>query len=155
ETRTLLTTLTPAQIRTAYGVNGISFSDPNNPGTTIQGDGSGQTIAIVDAFYDPTIKSDLNTFISRYRLAPLDGAPGNGTFTQVDLSNGTRSPAGDDWTAETALDVEWAHVIAPKANIVLVEAASDTQDAVTSEPTDLLAAVKYAATQTGASVVSM
>lgn len=119
EERNLLSTTsfappyTPAQITHAYGFD------------QIKADGAGQTIAIVDAYYDPTIQSDLSTFSSQFGLAQLNGQNGNGTFTQVDLSNKTLSPAGDDWTIETALDVEWAHVIAPKANILLVEAASD------------------------------
>jgi hypothetical protein len=141
ETRTLLAAYTPAQIRSAYGITG---------------DGAGQTIAIVDAYFDPTITSDLASFSSRYGLAQLDGTNGDGTFRQVDLTgNKTPSPRNDDWTLETALDVEWAHAVAPLANIVLVEANSDTQDPFTGEPTDLLNAVQYAATQTGASVVSM
>ena len=53
-----------------------------------------------------------------------------------------------DWALEISLDVEWAHAIAPKATIVLVEANS-------SSFSDLLTAVKYAASYTGVSVVSM
>jgi hypothetical protein len=149
ESRTLLSVYTPLQIRHAYGVDQITFNNG-----TVQGDGSGQTIAIVDAYYDPTITSDLAAFSRQFGLAQLDGKTGDGTFTQVDLSGKTLSPPGDDWTMETALDVEWAHAIAPKANIVLVEAASDNVDP-TGKPTDLLSAVQYAATRTGASTVSM
>ena len=61
----------------------------------------------MDAYYDPTIQSDLAAFSSQFGLAPLNGQNGNGTFTQVDLSNKTLSPSNDDWTIETALDVEW------------------------------------------------
>jgi len=151
ESRTLLSVAyTPAQILTAYGINQIAFSNG-----AIKGDGSGQTIAIVDAYYDPTIQSDLATFSSKYGLPQLDGKNGDATFTQIDLSNRTLSPAGNDWTVETALDVEWAHAVAPKAKIVLVEAASDLQNASTGEPTDLLNAVKTAATYPGVGVVSM
>jgi subtilase family serine protease len=153
ESRTLLSVFTPVQIRHAYGADNIAF-----PGS-LTGDGSGQTIALIDAYYDPSITTDLATFSQTYNLPALDGQSGRGTFTQVDLSNGTRSPAGDDWTAETALDVEWAHAIAPKANITLIEAASDNQDPVTGEPTDLLNAVTEAVSPTqgepAASVVSM
>jgi subtilase family serine protease len=150
EGRTLLTAYTPAQILAAYGTNQIAFN-----GGTIKGDGAGQTIAIVDAYYDPSIQTDLATFSSKYGLTPLDGKNGDGTFKQIDLSNKKLSPAGDDWTVETALDVEWAHAVAPKANIVLVEAASDGQNALTGEPTDLLHAVQTAANTPGVSVVSM
>ena len=52
------------------------------------------------------------------------------------MSKQTLSPSGDDWTIETALDVEWAHAIAPKANILLVEAASDNVNSA-GAPLDL------------------
>src|SRR5262249_5552017 len=124
EPRTLLSVFAPsvfgpAQIRHAYGIDRIAF---NTPAGAVTGDGSGQTIAIVDAYFDPTVKGDLAAFSSRFGLPQLDGKGGNGTFTQLDLSGGTRSPRGDDWTLETALDVEWAHAVAPRANILLVEA---------------------------------
>jgi hypothetical protein len=147
ESRTLLSVFppfTPAQIRTAYGINKIVLPK------VISADGAGQTIALVDAYYDPTIQTDLAAFNKKFNLAPLDGKNGDGTFYQVDLSNQTQSPSGDDWTLEQALDVEWAHAIAPKANIVLVEAASDTQisdlnDPNYGEPVDLLNAVQAGA----------
>jgi subtilase family serine protease len=150
ETRMVLSVYTPAQIQHAYAVDQVLFNNG-----AVKGDGSGQTIAIVDAYYDPTIASDMAAFDKKFNLTPLDGKNGDGTFTQLDLSNKTLSPPGDDWTVETALDVEWAHAIAPKANITLVEAASDTQDPTTGEPTDLLNAVQTAATTPGVSVVSM
>lgn len=128
------TGLSPQQIRTAYGVDQITFS-----GGTISGDGSGQTIAIVTAFHAPSISSDLAAFDSYYGIVapPL--------FTVHNLG-GSTTDAG--WALETALDVEWAHAIAPGANILLVEAASDSL-------TDLLTAVNYAKAQPGVSVVSM
>jgi len=140
ETRTLPSAYTPAQIVNAYGFNQIAF----NSGA-VKGDGAGQTIAIVDAYYDATIKNDLSTFSRQYGLPQLDGIGNDGAFKQVDLSHGTPSPAGDDWTLETALDVEWAHAVAPRANIVLVEAASDAQNAA-GKPVALLNAVQTAAT---------
>jgi hypothetical protein len=148
ETRTLLSVYDPLEIGHAYGFDQIRSGG-------VVGDGSGQTIAIIDAYFNPTIQNDLAVFNQRFGLPALDGANGNGTFTQVDLSKGTLAPRWDDWTLESALDVEWAHAIAPRANIVLVSAASDALDPVTGEPADLLNAVQYAATKTGASVVSM
>jgi subtilase family serine protease len=145
----LLSAYTPIQIRHAYGFDQVSVANLVNAGN----EGAGQTIAIVDTYFDATIQKDLEGFNQRFGLPQLDGKGGDGTFTQFDLSNKTPSPVGDDWTLETALDVEWAHAIAPKANIVLVEAASDFQDSATGEPTDLLHAVQFAATK--ASVVSM
>jgi subtilase family serine protease len=150
ETRTLLSVYTPAQILHAYGIDQVTFNNG-----AIKGTGAGETIGIVDAFYDPTVRSDLASFSQRFGLAQLDGKNGDGTFTQIDLSHKTLSPAGDDWTMETALDVEWAHAVAPQANIVLVEAASDLANYFTGEPTDLLNAVNVAANQPGVAVVSM
>jgi subtilase family serine protease len=128
------TGLTPAEIRAAYGVNLIAFDDG-----TSTGDGAGETIAIVDAYLDPSIAADLAVFDQEYGLA----APPS--FAVVNLG-ATRTDPG--WALETALDVEWAHAIAPNANIVLVEAASSSLNS-------LLGAVSYAAKQPGVSVVSM
>jgi subtilase family serine protease len=129
---------TPAQIRTAYGFNNVSF------GSTAA-DGRGQTIAIIDAYNDPNISSDLAAFDSSLGIA----APPS--FRVVNESGGTSLPGTDPsqgWEGETALDVEWAHAIAPGANILLVEASSASDN-------DLFAAVNYARSQPGVSVVSM
>ncbi len=116
----------PAQITSAYG-----FNQQTNTG-------AGQTIAIVDAFDDPTIASDLQTF-NNYFTPPLPTS----TFIKVNQNGNTSSlpppaPANDDWTLEVSLDVEWAHVVAPGANIVLVEATSDSWS-------DMMTAVNTAA----------
>jgi subtilase family serine protease len=139
----------PAAIVHAYGVDQVTFNSGK-----VAGNGAGQTIAIVDAYYDPTIQSDIAKFSTKFNLSQLDGKNGNGLFTVKDLSNKTLSPAGDDWTMETALDVEWAHAVAPKANILLVEAASDGAD-LAGKPVDLLNAVHTAATTKGVVTVSM
>jgi hypothetical protein len=108
----------------------------------VKGDGAGQTIAIVNAYDNPNIQSDLNIFSAQFGLAST-------TITKVNQHGGTNLPATDPtggWTLETALDVQWAHAMAPGANILLVEANSDSI-------TDLLTAVSYASAN--ASVVSM
>ena len=73
------------------------------------------------------------------------GLPAPPSFT-VDNLGATTTNAG--WALETALDVEWAHAIAPQANIILVEAAS-------SSLTSLMSAVAFAGKQAGVTVVSM
>jgi len=126
---------TPAQIAQAYNFNSITFN--GTPGT-----GSGETIAIVDAYDDPNIQGDLNTFDSQFGLPAT-------TVIRVNETGGVSYPPSDStggWELEESLDVEWAHAMAPKATIMLVEASS-TYD------TDLLAAVTYAASH--ANVVSM
>jgi subtilase family serine protease len=126
--------LTPAEIRAAYQLNLISFSNG-----TVSGTGAGETIAIVDAYNDPNIAADLATFDQEFNL------PAPPSFT-VDNLGATTTDAG--WALETALDVEWAHAIAPDANIVLVEASS-------SSLASLFYAVSYAGKISGVTVVSM
>ncbi len=129
--------LTPTQIRNAYGFNSIQFSGG------VTGAGTGQTIAIIDAYDDPNIVSDLHAFDVAYGLADPP------SFKKVNETGGTALPASNsNWSLEISLDVEWAHALAPKANILLVEASSASY-------TDLFTAVDYAKAQPGVSVVSM
>jgi hypothetical protein len=128
---------TPAQIRHAYGIDQITFSNG-----TVTGDGSGTTIAIVDAYDDPNIANDLHQFDLKFGLP-------DPTFTKVNQSGGSSLPAANSgWAGEIALDVEWAHAIAPGASILLVEATN-------SSYANLFAAVTYAAKQSGVVAVSM
>ena len=128
----------PSQIGQAYGFNQISFN-----GGSIAGNGSGQTIAIVDAYNQPNIASDLQRFDAAF------GLPAPPSFQIVNQNGGSSLPAANtSWGLEESLDVEWAHAMAPGAKIVLVEANS-------SNESDLFAAVQYAASQPGVSVVSM
>jgi hypothetical protein len=127
----------PAQIRQAYGFNNISFNNG-----TVAGDGAGTTIAIVDAYDDPKIANDLHQFDLQFGLP-------DPVLTKVNQNGGASLPAANaGWITEIALDVEWAHAIAPKANILLVEATN-------SSFTNLLAAVDYARRATGVVAVSM
>ncbi len=85
--------------------------------------GAGKTIAIVDAYNDPSIGKDLNVFSSKFGLPACTFA--NGCFRKVDEHGGTNYPRTDGgWALEISLDVEWAHAIAPGARILLVEASS-------------------------------
>lgn len=137
-TKSLVSGYTPAQIRHAYGFDHVTFN-----GGKVVGDGSGQTIAIVDAYDAPTIAQDLKTFDAAF------GLPDPPQFTKVSQTGGTNYPRVDaGWALETSLDVEWAHAIAPGAKILLVEAKSNSLS-------DLLTAVDYARKQPGVSVVSM
>ena len=92
---------------------------PTPPGPVITGNGAGQTIAIVDAYNDPTIAGDLATFDNTFGLAP---PPGLTVVNQLGKSPPLTTDSG--WAIETSLDVEWAHAMAPSANILLVEANS-------------------------------
>ncbi|MFL5244660.1 MAG: hypothetical protein ACJ8FY_21370 [Gemmataceae bacterium] len=130
------TGFSPNQVRHAYGFDKIVFTGG------IVGDGSGTTVAIVDAYDDPNIANDLHQFDVRFGLQdPL--------FAKVNEFGGTAYPAANSgWISEIALDVEWAHAIAPGAKILLVEANTNSY-------ADLMTAVDYAALQPGVSVVSM
>ena len=92
------TGLTPQQLSSAYGINQITFSSGK-----VVGNGAGETIAIVTAYNDPKITSDLAAFDKEYGLS----APSS--FTVKNLG-GSTTDAG--W-AETSLDVEWAHARHP------------------------------------------
>ncbi len=101
----------PAQIQQAYHLPALY-----SRGIT----GRGATIVIVDPYGSPTIGSDLRTFDS---TEGLPGPPSLRIIRPVGkvpaFSPGRMDMAG--WASETTLDVEYAHAIAPGANIVLVE----------------------------------
>jgi subtilase family serine protease len=142
----------PYQMRHAYGIDTMI-----NAGLT----GKGYTIVIIDAFQSPRIKAELRAFDAAFGLPSLNGLglptkAGLGKFTQVAPDgltpfDSTNSQLGQDmqgWAAEISLDVEWAHAIAPGANIVLDLAKSD-QDA------DILSATQYAIDNNLGNIISM
>ena len=107
------TGLSPATIKSAY-----SF-------TTSATAGVGKTIAIVDAYDDPSAESDLGVFSSQYGLPACTTA--NGCFQKVNQTGGTSYPRSNPgWALEISLDVQWAHAVAPGAKILLVEASSNS-----------------------------
>jgi subtilase family serine protease len=118
--------LTPTQIINAYSLTSTT-------------NGAGTTIAIVDAYDDPTIANDLATFSSNFGLP---------TANFVEHKMAATISVNSGWALEISLDVEWAHAIAPQATILLVEARSNSL-------TDLLAAVNYATSYPGVVAVSM
>ena len=122
--------LSPTQVRTAYHL-------PSTGGSGV--------IAIVDAFDDPTVETDLKVFSSTYGL-PLPNTPGGFVFVKYPMTSGISVDGG--WALETSLDVQWAHAIAPSATILLVEASSNSF-------ADLLAAVDYARNYPSVVAVSM
>ncbi len=120
------TGLSPATIKSAYGFSTSSTA------------GAGQTVAIVDAYDDPTAESDLAVFSSQFGLPA--GTTANGCFSKVNQTGGTSYPRKDaGWALEISLDIQWAHAIAPGAKILLVEASSNSF-------ANLLAAEDYAKT---------
>jgi subtilase family serine protease len=110
---------TPQSLRNVYNL-------PSSGGSGI--------IAIVDAYDYPTAENDLNVFSTQFGLPPCTTS--NGCFAKV-FAKGSKPASNCGWAQESALDIEWAHAMAPNAKIVLVEAAS-------SSFTDLFAAVDVA-----------
>ncbi len=119
-------------------------------------DGRGQTIVIVDAFGSPTIKADLTHFDQTFGLPdppslkiiqPAGAVP---TFP-------TGSPLGPSdvsgWAVETTLDVEYSHVMAPKANILLVETPATETEGVQGFP-EIVRAENYVIDHHLGSVIS-
>ncbi|HVT80383.1 MAG TPA: proprotein convertase P-domain-containing protein [Phycisphaerae bacterium] len=143
---------TPTQLRHAYGMDQVAFG-------AITGDGAGQTIAIIVAYHSPNIFSDLQSFSSYFNLPQLAAyTAGINTpyFRQVAQDGSQNFPTtanapvnGVTWQMEAAMDVEWAHAMAPAANIILVEASSNGF-------TDLIfSGVDWARRQPGVSAISM
>jgi len=101
----------PGQIRQAYHLPAVYAS-----GVT----GRGTTIVIVDSFGSPTIRTDLRVFDQAFGLP----APPSLTIIQPAGKVPAYDPNSTDmvgWAGETTLDVEWAHVVAPGARLLLVE----------------------------------
>jgi subtilase family serine protease len=88
--------------------------------------GAGQTIAIVDAFDDPTAASDLATYRSTNRLASCTTS--NGCFRKLNESGaaGPYPPADPGWGIEISLDLDMVSAACPKCHIVLVEGSSNS-----------------------------
>ena len=98
-------------------------------------DGRGETIVIVDAFGSPSIASDLQAFDQSFGLP----APPSFNVITPEGAPGPASACGNDpygcsdyygWTDETSLDVEWSHVMAPDASILLVETPSSETEGI-------------------------
>jgi subtilase family serine protease len=127
-----ISALSPDQIRTAYDVGPL----------TAKGiDGAHQTIIVVDSFGSPTVAADLAHFDNYFHL------PAPPSFRVLQPAG--RVPAYNSassnrvgWAEESTLDVEWAHVMAPGASIVLVETPTSENEGTTGFP-QIVAAERY------------
>ena len=103
--------LKPVDLQSAYGLSASG--------------GSGQTIAIVDAYDDGNAESDLAVYRSILNLPACTSA--SGCFTKIDQNGGTNYPRGDaGWAEEISLDLDMASAICPNCKILLVEAKSNS-----------------------------
>ncbi|TMB93159.1 MAG: protease [Chloroflexi bacterium] len=152
---------TPHALQNTYGLPALYAQGLN---------GGGQTIAIIDAFGSSAIRSDLNVFSTTFALPHLCGEarytcrPGDATFSTLQLQGApaTVSHSTDDgaglqssapWIAETTLDVEWAHAVAPRASILLVTTPTAETLGVQGFP-QMIAAEDYVIKHHLASVIS-
>jgi len=126
---------TPCDLRSAY----------NLPSTTA---GSGQTVAIVDAYDAPSAESDLGVYRSTYGIT-RQCTTANGCFRKLNQSGvqGSYPVADGGWAQEISLDLDMVSAVCPNCNIVLVEANSNSL-------ADLEAAENTAARTAGVNAIS-
>lgn len=111
---------TPASLACIYGL--VPKSQGCNPQVVTKlVKGGSKIVAIVDAFDDPTALVDLQEYSRQFGLPPVD----DHNF-QVIYASGTKPPFNAGWQQEEALDTQMVHALAPKAMIILVEAASNS-----------------------------
>jgi hypothetical protein len=114
--------------------------------------GSGQTVAIVDAYDDPKAEADLGAYRSQYGLPACTTA--NGCFKKVNQS-GQASPlptADTGWAGEISLDVDMVSAVCPSCHILLVEASQpSTDDLGTAVNTAVSLGAKYVSNSYGGS----
>ena len=126
DTNVAIPAYTPMQIRRGYNV-------------PCKYQGYGNTIAIVVAYGNPNMVNDLAIFNRRFSLPDAD--------IELVYPQGEPTFVDPDWQIETSLDVEWSHVLAPKARILVVASLDNSFDSLNT-------ALKYAI-QSGANIISM
>ena len=123
----------PADLQSAYRLAGLSSG--------------GRTVAVVDAYDDPTAAKDLAVYRATFNLPPVN-APGGPTFRKVNQSGGTHYPRTNaGWATEISLDLDMVSAVCPDCNILLVEASS-------ASFSNLGAAVNHAALVPGVVAIS-
>jgi subtilase family serine protease len=122
----------PADIQSAYALSSSA--------------GSGKTVAIVDAYNDPTAAADLAVYRAQYGLPTCTTA--SGCLRKVNQTGGSKLPRTNaGWATEISLDLDMVSAACPACKILLVEASSNSF-------ANLGAGVNYAATQGGVSAIS-
>jgi kumamolisin len=137
---------TPASLGCVYDVVANPISGCPIDGTTEVPTGGSGVIVIVDAYDYSSAAADLSTFSSTFGLPAAN-------FT-VEYASGRKPANGcsSGWNGEESLDIEWAHAMAPSAQIVLMEASSDSNSALYQAVT---AANSYIVAHGGKGEVSM
>ncbi len=109
---------TPASLGCVYQVVSSLAPGCTIAGSTVNPNGGAGAIALVDAYDYPTAANDIAVFSSQFGLPAAN-------FTKV-YASGRKPKTNCGWAQEAALDIEWAHAMAPNAKIILVEAASSS-----------------------------
>ena len=139
--------ITPAVAPSGYGPTDLqsAYALPSSSA------GSGQTVAIVDAYDDPNAASDLATYRSQYGLPACTTA--SGCFKKVNQTGGSSLPSADSgWAEEESLDLDMVSAICPNCKILLVEATSASMsDLGTSVNTAVSLGAKYVSNSYGGS----
>lgn len=114
-----------APLATASYANGLRPSDLARAYKFSVSGGTGQTVAIVDAYDNPSAEADLAVYRSKFNLPPCTSA--TGCFTKIDQRGGTNYPRGDiAWGQEIALDLDMVTATCRNCKILLVEADSNS-----------------------------
>ena len=101
----------PADLSSAYNLSGDV------------GGGSGATVAVIDAYDDPNLESDLAVYRANYGLTACSSS--SGCLRKVNQNGGSKLPSGNEsWGAEESLDVDMVSALCPNCSILLVEAKS-------------------------------
>lgn len=150
----------PGPFRASYGLD------------TLPDGGAGRTIAVIDSFGNPNMEHDLHVFNSAFNFTAMCGeegvsgaaCSGLGTFSRLNLGGSvfhvipgkgtTGQEDSSGWAIETALDVEWAHTMAPKANVIMVTTPTAETLGVQGFP-NIFKGIDYLANNHLADVISM
>jgi len=144
----------PQQFMAAYGIDQL-----HKMGLT----GKGQTIVLLDSFGSPTMQADLDTFSDTYHLPRknIHFIYPNGVYVNPLVMPDPKNPGGVlpdsdkiGWADETTLDLEWAHAIAPDAELVnVITNVSETEG--TAGLPELFKGIEMAAAKYPNGIVSM
>jgi kumamolisin len=137
---------TPASLGCVYDIVSNPISGCPINGTTQVPTGGSGVIVIVDAYDYPSAAADLATFSSTF------GLPAPNFSVQYASGRKPSNGCSSGWNGEESLDIEWAHAMAPNAQIVLMEASSASNSALYQAVT---AANSYIAAHGGKGEVSM
>jgi hypothetical protein len=115
----------PHQTPSGYGPTDLQSA--YNLATASASGGTGETVAVVDAYDDPSAAADLAVYRAQYSLPPCNTSTGVGCVTKMN-EQGASSPlpaANTSWASEESVDLDMVSAICPNCHILLVEAATN------------------------------